>query len=217
MPPGSRHPSGRDQSHGGTRYWVMNDEHPSPLNQLPEKAGEIAQQASTATREAIATARDRAGAALATAREKTNEAMHVARDRATEAYGVARDQTQKALHTAKDKTNEALAQSGNYVKENPIPALLGALAVGIVVGILISRKEEERTFRQRFAEDPVNTARGAVFAALAPIAEKLHDQYDMARSGAQHAVNRINTRQNRRAVDDIVSQARRTASHLKFW
>ncbi len=199
------------------RYWVMSDELPSPLSQLPEKAGELAQQASTATREAIATARDRAGTAIATAREKTNDAMHVARDRATEAYGVARDQTQKALHTAKDKTNQALTQSGNYVKENPIPTLLGALAVGIVVGVLISRKEEERTFRQRFAEDPVNAARGAVFAALAPIAEKLHDQYDTARSGAQHAVNRINTRQNRRAVDDIFSQARRTASHLKFW
>lgn len=195
----------------------MKDELPSPLNELPEKAGEIAQQASTATREALATARDRAGAALATAREKTNEAMHVARDRATEAYGVARERTQQALHTAKDKTNEALTHSGNYVKENPIPALLGALAVGIVVGVLISRKEEERTFRQRFAEDPVNTARGAVFAALAPIAEKLHDQYDMARSGAQHAVDRINTRQNRRAVDDILSQARRTASQFKFW
>ena len=195
----------------------MNEEHPSTLNELPEKAGEIAQQATAATRDALHTARDRAGAALNVAREKTNEAVHVARDRATEAYGVARERTQQALHTAKDKTNQALAQSGQYVRENPLPALLGALAVGIVVGVIISRKEEERTFRQRFAEDPVNTARGAIFAALAPIADKLHDQYDMARSGAQNAATRINSRENRRTLDDFMSQARRTANHLKFW
>jgi len=54
-------------------------------------------------------------------------------------------------------------------------------------------------------------------AVLSPIADRLHSQYDTARSGAHHAMDKINSRQNRRAVDNIFSQARRTANHLKFW
>ncbi|MEZ0385720.1 MAG: YqjD family protein, partial [Verrucomicrobium sp.] len=181
----------------------MNNEIESTLNQLPEKAQEAAQQAADATRNALATARERAGTALTSAKEKTHEVLHTARDRANEAYGVARERTNQALHVAKDKTDVALKQSSQYVRENPLPMLLGALAVGIAVGVAIGRREEQRTFRQRLADDPVHTARDAIYAVLSPIAEKLHDQYDVARSGAQNAVDRLNSRQNRRAVDNI--------------
>lgn len=207
----------------------MNNEIESTLHKLSGETENLAHQAADATQDAAQTARERAGTALHAAREKTGEllhtardrtaeALHVAKDRTSEALHTAKDQAQHALHTAKDKTNQALDQSSAFVRQNPLPMLLGALAVGLVVGAALSRREEEeRTFRQRLGDDPMNTAREAIYAVLSPIADRLHSQYDTARSGAHHAMDKINSRHNRRAVDNIFSQARRTANHLKFW
>lgn len=190
----------------------MNDELPA-IQDLPEKAGQLAHQAG----ETAQLAKEAAGELLHTARNKTQEAAHLARERAAEAFDLARNRTHEAVRAAREKGGQALAQGSQVVRENPVPALLGALAVGICVGVLISRREERLSFRERFAADPLHTTREALLAALAPVAGKLHEQYDAARSSAVDTVNRINSRQNRRALDHLFSQARRTADNLKFW
>ena len=122
----------------------------------------------------------------------------------------------EAANTVRVKTDEGITRSQEYVRQNPLPTILGALAVGIAVGYLVTRREEE-TVAERYVSEPIHSAREAIFAVLAPIASKLHHQYDVARSTAGDAVDRLHSRKTKRAAENWLDDARRFGSNLKFW
>ena len=56
------------------------------------------------------------------------------------------EEAQKALSTAQDTTQDAVRTGEKYLRENPIPVILGALLIGAVLGALLRpppRKEPD--------------------------------------------------------------------------
>ena len=126
------------------------------------------------------------------------------------------DATKDICHSVSEKAEDTLVRSKEYVRENPVPVVLGALALGVAIGYLIVTARREPTFRERYVDDPLNTARDALYAALAPVAHRLHEGYDTARDGAGKAMDKMH-RNSSRAVDSWSDQIGRVGSNLKFW
>lgn len=146
------------------------------------------------------------------ARETVNRLAENVTDTARRAGVMVHD----AAETVKQKADHSVTVGQDYVRQNPLPTILGALTIGLIAGYLFSRREEE-VKTEKFTNEPLNTARDAVLAILGPIADKLHHQYDVARDSADDLYQKINTRKNRKAVDSFLYDARRFGNHFKFW
>ena len=128
------------------------------------------------------------------------------------------DSARNACQTMTATVEDTVARSKEYARQNPVPVILGALAFGAALGYMIMMtRREEPTFRERFAGDPVNTAREAIYAALAPVARRIHDEFDSARDGAGAALDKLHSFHPSRAADSWSGQLRRVGSNLKFW
>lgn len=57
------------------------------------------------------------------------------------------DRIADITETAQDQTCSLLKTGTDFVKENPLPVVFGALLVGVAVGSLVGRKEQEETDR----------------------------------------------------------------------
>lgn len=88
---------------------------------------------------------NKAGEAYYAARSKANELADAARDRAAHAAEVARERAHEAAEAAReaaDRAREAAGEAGQWAKrqpqENPMTVVIVALAVGAIVGALIT-------------------------------------------------------------------------------
>lgn len=116
------------------------------------------------------------------------------------------------------KVEDTVNRTKAYVRQNPVPIVLGALAFGAALGYLIvMTRREEPTLRERFVDEPLHTARNAIYAALAPVAQRLHKEYNSARDGAGKAMDKLHRSQPSRTVDSWSDQIGRVGSNLKFW
>lgn len=116
------------------------------------------------------------------------------------------------------KIDDTVSRTKDYVRQNPVPVILGALAFGAALGYtIVMARREEPTFRERFADEPLQTAREAIYAVLAPVAHRLHDGYGSARQGAEKALDKLQGRQPVNTVESWFNQLGRVSSNLKFW
>lgn len=118
--------------------------------------------------------------------EAKNQFFDAAKEKAQHAFESAKETGKKM----KAQCGEKMAQTDDYVRHHPMPLVIGALVGGFALGYLIVTSRRELTFRERFIDEPLHTARDATSAALAPVARRLHTWSD---------------------------QARHMASNLKFW
>ena len=81
-----------------------------------------------------------AEALLANAELPGNEEFKSARERIETTVKHARDEIIRLEKLVVDKTREAVQATDHYVKENPWQAVSLGAAVGLLVGLLISRK-----------------------------------------------------------------------------
>lgn len=88
---------------------------------------------------------NKAGEAYYAARSKANELTDVARERAAHAADVARQRAHEAADAAReaaDRAREAAGEAGQWAKrqpqDNPMTVVIVALAVGAIVGALIT-------------------------------------------------------------------------------
>lgn len=94
------------------------------------------------------------------------ETAEAAVDKTTQALRTAQDKTQEALRAAQDKAQEALRTGTQYVRENPVPMVVGAFLLGGVVGAMLAgcgRREPE----------PAQGAREWLESTLHDIANKI--------------------------------------------
>ncbi|MCX6865486.1 MAG: hypothetical protein NTV46_04570 [Verrucomicrobia bacterium] len=118
---------------------------------------------------------------------------------------------------ATDEAEDSLATSKDYVRQNPVLVVAGAIAFGAAIGCLLMMARRQPTFRERYVDEPLDSARDAILAALAPVAQRLHEGFDSARDGAGKAMDRVPHFNPGRAVDSLSGQIGRFGSNLKFW
>jgi ElaB/YqjD/DUF883 family membrane-anchored ribosome-binding protein len=103
---------------------IMNN--PPPFDQLPQAAKDLADHATQAAKDAAQAAKD--------------------------LYKTAAVRAEDLYHTAAVRAEDTLVQSKQYVRENPLPTVIGAFALGITLGCLLGMAQHhpEPTMRDRF-------------------------------------------------------------------
>ena len=143
-----------------------------------------------------------------TASAAATDAVHQAKD----AMHQANDAARSCCTTVSAKVEDGVVRAQSYLHRNPLTVMLGAVAVGMAVGCLMGLNRRVPTLRERFTEDPVQTTRDTLYAALAPVAQRLHSGYDTARHSAEKALNGSHC-----SNDSWSNQLGRAGSNLKFW
>jgi ElaB/YqjD/DUF883 family membrane-anchored ribosome-binding protein len=188
---------------------VNTDKHPEPpQSQFPEDGDEFARRADVA---AAATA---AGHELAgVIRNAGDNVTCATRDAAKRAADTAKE----VYHSAALKAEDTLATSKEYVRQNPVPVVLGAIAFGAALGYLIVMARRKPSFGERYADEPFAAVREAVLGAIAPVTHRVHQGYDSAREGANKAVDRIHHFGASCSGDSLSHRMGRIGNNLKFW
>lgn len=183
------------------------------MNQLSEAARETARQAADTARQ---TAQQASGAlkdVTAAAEDVAHDVANATKDAAIRVTEAAKDMYQ----TAALKAGDTLTTSKEYVRQNPVPVVLGAIAFGAAIGYMILMARRKPTFGERYAEEPLGAMREAILSALAPAAQRVHQGYDSAREGAEKVMDRMHSFSPGRGSNSFSDQIGRIGSNLKFW
>jgi len=214
---------------------VSNDIHTNQSNPLSESAKQLARQATDAAEETA----NRANVAVKdVAKDVTNattdtyqtlssrleEGVERTKDYAQHAVNATKDAAHRATDTAKDiyqsaalKAESTLETSKEYVRQNPVPVVLGAIAFGAALGYMLIMARRKPTFSERYVDEPLVSVREAILTALAPVTQRVHAGYDSARDGAGKLLDRVHRSNAGRNADSVSEQIGRVGSNLKFW
>jgi ElaB/YqjD/DUF883 family membrane-anchored ribosome-binding protein len=107
----------------------------------------------------------------------------------------------------KDRGQDLVRETENYVRGNPVPALLGAVAVGFVIGLVARSLERERE------PEPIRDAVNEIRGLLEPLRKKTRKACAES-SGAVHdavaqAVERAKDLEVEHYVDPVAKWWRR--------
>ena len=182
------------------------------LHDAAESVRDAASTAKAAAADALANAKEKVGDALGTVKEKSGAAYVAAVDKASETYGTARDKAgdvydaarEKAAGTydaardkaadayeaAREKASAASRAAADGIDGNPIAALVGGIALGVLVGALLPRTEREIAALGPLASKLSEGARAATAAAREAGQEKL-DELGINRATARDTVSKL--------------------------
>ena len=149
--------------------------------------------------DAIGTAREKSGAAYDAARERAGDAYDAAREKAADTYEAVRGKAGDAYGAARAKASDARRATADGIEDNPIVAIVGGIALGVLVGALLPRTKRETETLGPLASRLTDTAFAAVSAAREAGKEAL-DDIGVSREGA------------RAKVDELVDTATKVAS-----
>ena len=157
-------------------------------------------------------------------KEVAHRAADAVKETAHDATVAAKDAASRATDTAKEiyqsgalKAGDTLATSKDYVRQNPVPVVLGAIAFGVAVGYLLVTARRKPTFGERYANEPLAAVREALLGALAPVTQRVHEGYDSALDGAGKVMDRVHSYRPVRSRDSLADQIGRFGNNLKFW
>lgn len=134
-----------------------------------------------------------------------------------EAARRATDTARQIYQTAAEKAGDTLETSKEYVRRNPVPVFLGAIAVGAALGYLLMTSRRKPTFRERYADEPMLAVREALLGAFAPVADRVHTGYDSALHGAGKAMDRVHRFGTDHPVNSLTHKIGQIGGNLKFW
>lgn len=150
-----------------------------------------------------------------------NQLPEAAEDTAQKAIHVTNDAAHRATETAKEifqsaalRAEDTLATSKDYLRRNPVPVVLGAIAIGAAIGYILMSARRKPTFGERFADVPLTSVRDALIAALTPVAQNVHEGYDTARDRVEKAMHRYAPGSSGGHFSDRLC---RVGNNLKFW
>jgi hypothetical protein len=88
------------------------------------------------------------------------------------------------------QNQETLTQrADHYVRENPVPAVLTALAIGFGLGLLARLLETDR--RHAPVQDCLDDTSHWLGSVFAPVAKKTRRAYATSRDAVEHAADRV--------------------------
>ena len=178
---------------------AANDTDAGRLHGATSAVRDAAANAKAVAGDALASAREKVGDTVDAVKEKSGAAYSVAVDRTSDAYDVAREKAGEAYTTARQKASEARQATVEGIDENPFAALVGGIALGVLVGALLPRSRREA-------------------AALAPVAGRLAEMAKSAAIAARDAGRQkldelgVNSEAARGKVEKLVDTAVETAT-----
>ena len=173
----------------------------SPIRDGIDTVGTKASDAAELAREKAAKALDAAKGGLDHARETLEDAYASGRGKATGLYSTGRDRANEAYATARERVRAAGETTSERLDGNPIAALLGGVVIGVALGALLPRTEQEAKLLgtagkklNGLARDALDAAKDAGQAKLADLGltpdkarESLHTLIDGALAAATSA------------------------------
>jgi hypothetical protein len=101
--------------------------------------------------------------------------------------------------TVSNNLQRLCESSTNYIRENPVYAICGALAAGFVVGWLLPHREP--TWRERYLAGPANRVKDLFHSATESVSDGLHSAQESMGDAASSAATAMG----------------KGLSKLKFW
>lgn len=184
-----------------------------PMNSLSEGAREIAGHATDVAKDAAQRATDAAKDVTGVVEDVANDVSNTAKHASNRASDAAKDMYQSLAL----KTEDTLATTKDFVRRNPVPVVIGAVAFGVAIGYMLLMSRRKPTFGERYVDEPLVAVREALLGALAPVAKRVHKGYDSARDGAEKAMDRVHGYSPGRTCNSISDQMGRIGNNLKFW
>ena len=126
------------------------------------------------------------GRRLGNFRQNAAEAYETARERTTTAYQAARERAGDAYQTAAQRTSET-------IETNPIAAVAGGLALGIIAGALLPRTQREEELLGPAGRKVTDTAREAARAAKDAARQQI-DDLGLTKDGIQQRLGEFTDR-----------------------
>ena len=169
--------------------------------------------------DAVRTASDAAQNAAAQASDSAKSAYQAALLKAEGTYQNVRAKADETLRTVRAKADETAVATGEYVRQHPMPSLLGAVALGVGLGFLlaVSARRPPLSLREQFVDEPLDAAREALYAVLAPVAQRIRGSYEGAHDSVEHALGKVHQFDGSNAAHSLAGQVRRVGGNLKFW
>ncbi|HEX8311900.1 MAG TPA: hypothetical protein VF614_11320 [Chthoniobacteraceae bacterium] len=111
--------------------------------------------------------------------------------------------------TIKDKSGELTERADLYVRQNPVPAIIGAIAVGFALGLLARSIEPTRRHEPiRDCLDDTGDFFGSLFS---PLARKSRHAYSTSSRAVRDAVDSASSKVRDVDVEDYVDPV------VKWW
>ncbi len=183
------------------------------MNSLSESAREIAGHATDLAKETSLRVTN-------TAQDVTAQVEKVANDVTNSTKDIANRSTEKAKDICQSvtlKAGDTLAITKEYVRRNPVPVVIGAVAFGVAIGYMLLMARRKQTFSERYVDEPLVAVREALLGALAPVAKRVYKGYDSARDGAEKVMDRVHSFAPDRTCYSFSDQIGRVGNNLKFW
>jgi ElaB/YqjD/DUF883 family membrane-anchored ribosome-binding protein len=174
----------------------------SSMNQLPESVREIAQRATVAAKDVTGAIEDIAKETSRTLSSKVEEGV---------------ERTKECAQHAVDATRYTLETSKEFVRRNPVPVVLGAVAFGVAIGYMLVMARRKPAFGERYVDEPLLAVREAILGALAPVTDRVHKGYDSARDGAEKVMDRVHNFVPGCNGGSFSDHLGRIGNNLKFW
>ena len=156
------------------------------------------QSARPSIRDGIDDARIKASDAAHAALERTKDGLDQARDAVADAYETSREKAAEAYAAAREKAKAAGKTASESLETNPIAAVLGGIAVGVLIGALLPRTEREAQALGTVGEKLQGAAREAVDAAKDAGRDKLAE-LGLSREQARDTVKTL--------LDNVIAAA----------
>ncbi len=143
----------------------------------------------------------------------TDEILPKLTDATRDAAHQVSDTVKEACHTMSNRVEDTVLRAKGYVQQNPLPVVVGSLVLGAAIGCLVAVSRRQ-SLKERFTQDPVNTAREILYAALEPMGRRLDHGVDAVSDGAERAVRNVRDYMPFHSRD---SWGRQMVRHLRFW
>ena len=121
---------------------------------------------------------------LGAARQSAADAYETARERTSSAYQAAREAAGGAVQTARETARTAGRRTADGVDANPVAAVVGGLALGVIAGALLPKTRQEEKVLGTAGRKVTDTARQAIEAAKEAGRQQI-DELGLSKDGLQ--------------------------------
>ena len=149
-----------------------------------------AEAARASAGETLATAREKAADAIGSAKEKAGTAYEGARTYAADSAEAAREKASAAYAAARETATSVRTRTAEGIEESPIAAVIGGVAIGVLLGALLPRSQREVETLAPLGDKLAALAKNALAAAKDAGQDTL-DELGINKDAARDQVNRL--------------------------